>query len=718
MGLELNELYYTTDKTFENTGISISKNYYDQNQPNGQIDNSMCFAYTKNPLHTHILTEKNCNRNNDTKIVTIDNNNYINPDFVQVYAGFSDRTQPYIQTYPAILSNSVLQRTAMCTEFDLQNFRFLVSFVMKKDFGMNTSQIECYENDVENYVGQGYYIVNLRLTPYYRYKNGNYATVQENISGSTESELSINTLLNTDNTIGYCCNNAYDFLALRPRAFIYNSYSDTTNSYFWNFTNLAGKNYISEPVSFDENNSSDETKKKEPTETEIGYCIFRHIIEQNSGKSEYNVYYLFKSVDKIKEYVSCYGVYFVTDIDYIQDENNSQNVYLGYMEQDGECPGKWIKGNEVATSNTANKNLHDFKDSPNTPNHINPNPSTDKTPLNIPTITSFNTSSTSYIINQTQLQNLMKWLWTADDTLLEQFTRVAKIKGENMLDAIISLRQYPFDLTQYVSVLSANANIQFTSIVCDKSVGDIVGNYNAIIDGGECVIFEKYENYLDYEPYTQCRMYIPYCAVVNLSMSQIVGKKLHLYYIVDLITNNCVAVLYADGIAVSYSSGIMGVDIFMTATDASRTITANTNIAVEGSKMMTKTTEMFSPKNEIKNNGGISVENVNNIPDIFSSAGKILDSYAHSAPSLEKSGVSSSWASFYQPQTPYLIISRTRVRTDGVAERYGLPCNRYTKLTDFTGFTVVDNFDTRGIPQATETEKQMIKSLFESGVII
>ena len=214
MGLELNELYYTTDKTFENTGISISKNYYDQNQPNGQIDNSMCFAYTKNPLHTHILTEKNCNRNNDTKIVTIDNNNYINPDFVQVYAGFSDRTQPYIQTYPAILSNSVLQRTAMCTEFDLQNFRFLVSFVMKKDFGMNTSQIECYENDVENYVSQGYYIVNLRLTPYYRYKNGNYATVQENISGSTESELSINNLFNTDNAISYCCNNEYEFLAL------------------------------------------------------------------------------------------------------------------------------------------------------------------------------------------------------------------------------------------------------------------------------------------------------------------------------------------------------------------------------------------------------------------------------------------------------------------------------------------------------------------------
>ena len=213
-------------------------------------------------------------------------------------------------------------------------------------------------------------------------------------------------------------------------------------------------------------------------------------------------------------------------------------------------------------------------------------------------------------------------------------------------------------------------------------------------------------------------MYIPYCAVVNLSMSQIVGKKLHLYYIVDLITNNCVAILYADGIAVSYSSGIMGVDIFMTATDASRTITANTNIAIEGSKMLTKTVEMFSPKNEIKNNGGISVENVNTIPDIVSSAGKILDSYAHSAPSLEKSGVSSSWASFYQPQTPYLIISRTRVRTDGVAERYGLPCNRYTKLTDFTGFTVVDNFDTRGIPQATETEKQMLKTLFESGVII
>lgn len=69
-------------------------------------------------------------------------------------------------------------------------------------------------------------------------------------------------------------------------------------------------------------------------------------------------------------------------------------------------------------------------------------------------------------------------------------------------------------------------------------MGAVMDDYNALIELGKIYIEPKYNNYLDLAPYTSIEVYLPYAGIVNLDPNEVMGKTIHIQYVVDFGTGN------------------------------------------------------------------------------------------------------------------------------------------------------------------------------------
>jgi hypothetical protein len=66
------------------------------------------------------------------------------------------------------------------------------------------------------------------------------------------------------------------------------------------------------------------------------------------------------------------------------------------------------------------------------------------------------------------------------------------------------------------------------------------------IDCGTIEVPELSHTLVDYSPYTQVRMFMPFCGFEYLDVEKVMGHHLHLVYSVDVITGKCLAKIYID----------------------------------------------------------------------------------------------------------------------------------------------------------------------------
>ena len=65
------------------------------------------------------------------------------------------------------------------------------------------------------------------------------------------------------------------------------------------------------------------------------------------------------------------------------------------------------------------------------------------------------------------------------------------------------------------------------------------------INCGSMVIPEYWGNYLDYSPYTQALIYLPFIGIVDLEADDIIGKAVNVLYHIDAYTGSCIAQITA-----------------------------------------------------------------------------------------------------------------------------------------------------------------------------
>ena len=309
-------------------------------------------------------------------------------------------------------------------------------------------------------------------------------------------------------------------------------------------------------------------------------------------------------------------------------------------------------------------------------------------PIEIPNLPSISAASTGFIslFNPTlnQLNELASYMWSD----LFQVDGWKKLFADPM-DAILGLSIVPVAVpsggTREVKVGNIGTGISLT----------IASSQFVEVDCGSIDVNECWGAYLDYEPYTQAQIFLPYIGTRPISVDDIMGKTVRVVYHVDILTGACCCfVKCGDSVLYTYN-GQCSIPIPITGANYASVVNGVISIAASvGSLVAT---------------GGSSAPTA--IPAIASSAVNQMK------PQIEKSGSISGSAGVLNMQTPYLILIRPRQALPSKQNEFiGYPSLITVKLTELSGYTEVQSIHLENIP-ATQEELAEIESLLEGGVI-
>lgn len=326
-----------------------------------------------------------------------------------------------------------------------------------------------------------------------------------------------------------------------------------------------------------------------------------------------------------------------------------------------------------------------FPNPPVDPDPENPTPPSDETgtgmvpPIILPTGNA-HALFTVYNPTQAQINDFGAWLWSSDpiDALMKMF--------QSPIEAVISLHQIyvdpPVNDTQHIwcgyldsGVSSLVVSRQYTSYDC-----------------GSISLPEYFGNVLDYSPYTEVSLYLPFIGIVPLADKDIMRSTISITYNVDIYTGACVA-----NVKVNRDGGNGGVLYTFVGNCAVQypLTSGNMNGLLLGMA-----------------NTALSVASGN--PLLISSA--VTNSIVGGG-SVQRSGQFSGNAGVLGNKTPYLIISRPQPRiADKFPAYQGKPTNFTTTVGACKGFIkcVVDHLE--NIP-ATADELTEIDTLLQQGIL-
>lgn len=309
--------------------------------------------------------------------------------------------------------------------------------------------------------------------------------------------------------------------------------------------------------------------------------------------------------------------------------------------------------------------------------------------------------SNYYAIAKTGVDSLNDFLWNSDETVINDILNSLKLFGQSPIDAIISLRLYPFNI---VSLLPS---VDQEEIVLGRVATGVYGikipsDASTSIDLGSIYLPRKYNNFLDYAPYSSYSLYIPFCGVINLNPNIFLDHYVSVRMVIDITTGKCTAIIYVGsegdyGIPIQYVDGMIGVEIPVTAE----------NMGKLGAAVL-----------EAVGNTAAAAVSTGVAGAAFAAVGGAIDvMFTDIAP--QKTGNISASGSLSMPIKLYLAVSSpTIILPDNYGHTHGYCCDIMSTVNTQNGYTVCYNVDTSSISGATDAERTEIKTLLEGGIFI
>lgn len=354
---------------------------------------------------------------------------------------------------------------------------------------------------------------------------------------------------------------------------------------------------------------------------------------------------------------------------------------------------------------------------------------------------------TTYQVTTAQLKAISTYFWDdGNDGFMSKYINAVN----NPIESILSVGYMPVSVTSGVgsdSIFIGNVNLTAQAPDC---LGYTVGDTTRKVVIGELDIPEVYSSFLDYQPYTNLTIFLPYIGFKTLPPNMFMGKKLKVEYAFDLITGACKALLSANGkYIMSFDSDCMikipltasnNSDVFMqrlrSAVEAGVSIMSAGvgSVAITSGGSRTVSGERFGRTNKEAQAGRAMrrvqswSETSTKEPTEFHShnyggvvsqvVGAGLD-IAMAKHTYETYGGASSAVASVEPNSVYVIIDSPTVQYPSTYNHNcGKPCELSKYLSSLTGYTEVDGgIDLNGIP-CTDAEREEIHSLLVSGVYL
>ena len=187
-----------------------------------------------------------------------------------------------------------------------------------------------------------------------------------------------------------------------------------------------------------------------------------------------------------------------------------------------------------------------------------------------------------------------------------------------------------------------------------------------------------------------------------------VNKTVSAIFLYDIYTTACQYVIECNGERICSVSGIFGVD---------RPISAQNVALKDASRLSAQVATASSVL------GGVMSATTGNIGGIMSGAIGGVSALSQMIMSGKQNymytvGANGDSSSVGLCHAAHLKITRTLSAEDSnFTHAYGRPLCKYKKLSSVTGYTKCDNVNTTGLT-CSETEKQRIKQLLETGIYI
>lgn len=309
--------------------------------------------------------------------------------------------------------------------------------------------------------------------------------------------------------------------------------------------------------------------------------------------------------------------------------------------------------------------------------------------IGIPNLPTLSASSTGFLTlynpSASQLRNLANYMWSG----LFDLDTYKKIFADPM-SCILGLSIVPVNVPS-----GGSANVMVGNIDTGISMTTASSQY-VEVDCGSVSVEEYWGSYLDYDPYTEIQIYLPYVGIHSLKADEVMGKSVTVKYHVDVLSGACIAYVKC-GDSVLYSFlGQCASSIPITGSDWTNVINGMINIAGSIGSMVAT--------------GGASAP---------FALGSIASTAVNSMkPSVEKSGSLSGTGGLMGIQIPYLIITRPRQAIPEGQNRFiGYPSFITDFISNFKGYTEITEVHLEGI-YATSAELTEIESILKSGVLL
>lgn len=328
---------------------------------------------------------------------------------------------------------------------------------------------------------------------------------------------------------------------------------------------------------------------------------------------------------------------------------------------------------------------------------------TDPVPLpDKPSITPIATKFLSmYKIDKNNINTLGGFLWSKD--FFDNFNKIFA----SPIESIVSLQAVRYRDLQgdVVPVYLAGLDTGATGVKITE------GTY--VLDCGNVQITSYYDTFLDYNPYTTYKLFLPYVGFVNLDADIITNTNLHLQYYIDMLTGQGVALLH-----ITSNSGLDGVmynfpcqcsvSIPYTGSSYAQFFSAALSVA-SGLNNVNAVMQSAKSNKKTKNNGhnyaldmGLAV------------ADGIMDAKYEVQ---QSGGGGGSISGYLGVQNPYIVVQRpTELYPKKYRNYYGLPTFNTSRLGKIEGYAKIADIHLDGIPNITQTEQDELLSLLQGGV--
>lgn len=267
-------------------------------------------------------------------------------------------------------------------------------------------------------------------------------------------------------------------------------------------------------------------------------------------------------------------------------------------------------------------------------------------------------------------------------------------------------------------------NIRSAFLVCPTTAALVPNRYSEI-DCGTVIVPEFYGNYLDYSPYSQAYIYLPFIGINEVSIDDIVGHAVNIRYRVDSYSGSCIAMIFVakDGYQnLCYQfAGSCSVEVPMA---------GGSQAAIKAGMMQAEAYARAAMTSAVGHLfGGIGSALMGSLGGTLSSIGGIANDYANAKAGVEAARVANKSSVQHSGQfgashgamgqkIPFIIIRNPiQVKVVNYNDDYGFPAHKRVIIGGCTGYLRVREVNVISA-HATDDEKAAIEALLKNGVYV